>query len=415
MPPPDRSDLGFGVHVCRGVDDEVIVTSPRLKLDWQTPTGNTPGTGVMVSGRPFEVVDRIRIRTGDRWVLRPWESASTMRVVVELDAVYVQNAERQARHEDRLRRRRWLTGVLHPVLGLAPAALQRRWADRWGLDAERATRWSAFLEIAWGGLGLTQLLALMLGGETFMPLVLAGPGPLLLVSGCVRLALVAADSEPVGSPLGLPLLLAVGSEAASRESATPTVRRFEPERGLLELASPVLRRDWQDGGTLYYHGTAYALETTDRQGTEWVYRFERTASDVAPAPQLRLLPPPETQSTPQHARSRPPPLLATVLVSAAVTLGPRSDQEVWAENLRLSPIWLTVVGGGAELIGGVVNLGGSSGGGAAVVLNAYLVGEGLLRLASAFGGRPIGSVFGWLLRPLYRRWLVPVGPHGGTD
>ena len=33
------------------------------------------------------------------------------------------------------------------------------------------------------------------------------------------------------------------------------------------------------------------------------------------------------------------------------------------------------------------------------------LGEGLSRLGSAFIGRPMGSVFGWLLRPLYRRHL----------
>jgi hypothetical protein len=72
-------------------------------------------------------------------------------------------------------------------------------------------------------------------------------------------------------------------------------------------------------------------------------------------------------------------------------------------------VWLTVVGAGAELVGGFSNLGQDLGSTnrLLVFLDFYLVGEGLLRLGSAVLGRPMGSVFGWILRPLYRPFLPP--------
>ncbi len=412
MPPSDRSDLGSGVRVWRGDDGEVIVTSPRLRFDWRTAAGGTPGTAVILAAETFEVAEHVPLAAGDRWILQPWGAAETMRVVVRLDAGYVREVEEGAHAEARERWFRTGGSLVLPLLGLAPARLQRRWADRWHFDAGRATRWSAVLEIAWGGLGSIQLLVIMLGGEAFMPLAVAYVAPLVLVSGLVRLALVAADDEPIGSPLGLPLLVAAGSSTSPPDPVTPMVRPVDTERGRLEVSSPVLRRDWQNGGILRYHGEAYELETTDHQGSQWVYGFRHTADDDTNAPLLRLVPPPETVYLPRHARSQPPPLLSTVLISAAVTLGPRSDQERWAEHLRLSPLWLTGIGAGSELIGGLVNLGGRHDAGPLVLLDAYLVGEGLVRLGSALAGRPLGSIWGWILRPLYRRRLRAVGPDG---
>ena len=107
--------------------------------------------------------------------------------------------------------------------------------------------------------------------------------------------------------------------------------------------------------------------------------------------------------------SEPPSFLRTMLTTAAVTLGPRSDQELWGAHLGMRPIWLTMMGAAAELAGGLVNLRSdlASAGLGILVLDFFLVGEGLLRLGSVATGRPMGSVFGWILRPLYRRSLPP--------
>jgi hypothetical protein len=96
-----------------------------------------------------------------------------------------------------------------------------------------------------------------------------------------------------------------------------------------------------------------------------------------------------------------------MLMTAVVTLGPAADQERWAAAQGIKAVWLTIIGAGAELIGGIANLHNDLGHSHSllILLDFYLVGEGLLRLGSALVGRPMGSVFGWMLRPLYRKYL----------
>jgi hypothetical protein len=98
-----------------------------------------------------------------------------------------------------------------------------------------------------------------------------------------------------------------------------------------------------------------------------------------------------------------------MLITAAVTLGPASDQERWSAELGVRAVWLTVMGAGAELVGGIANLQRdlTSTNQLLILLDFFLVSEGILRLGSVFIGRPMGSIFGWILRPLYRSSLPP--------
>ncbi|MDX2435554.1 MAG: hypothetical protein QNL88_00760 [Acidobacteriota bacterium] len=124
-----------------------------------------------------------------------------------------------------------------------------------------------------------------------------------------------------------------------------------------------------------------------------------------------LRPPVATKFVAPRHTAPPPSILRTTLVTAAVTLGPRADQERWAATLGVRPRWLTMAGAAAEFLGGLTNLGrdAAAGGLFFIVLDMYLILEGSLRLLSALGGRPCGSVFGWLVRPLYRSSLPPSG------
>jgi len=124
---------------------------------------------------------------------------------------------------------------------------------------------------------------------------------------------------------------------------------------------------------------------------------------------LRLRPPFETSVTVPWHISPPPSIVKTTLVTAAVTFGPRVDQERWARHLGLKARWLTMASSVAELVGGFVNLGrdAAAGGLFFAAFDVLLVVEGSWRLLSALGGRPAGSVIGWVLRPLYRSSLPP--------
>jgi hypothetical protein len=293
--------------------------------------------------------------------------------------------------------------------------VQRRWEGDWFFPAELATWVSAAAEILGGGVGLIQSLALVVGGEWFLPPVLrfmTVVGPLMILEAIVRMVLVASNQEAVGSVLGLPFALLEKKLAFTAPAMNPEVRLFDGDRGVLELVSPVHRVDWGHDGLLPYREGLYRLERSDREGRSWTYRFARSDGEPGDLRVLRLRPPVAAAFVAPREASPPPSILKTTLVTAAVTLGPRDDQERWAAHLNVNPRWLTMAGAVPELVGGVMNLGrdSTSAGPLLVVLDVFLILEGSLRLLSALGGRPMGSVFGWVLRPLYRSSLPPRDP-----
>lgn len=402
-------DLGHGVYASPAPDGELIVTSPRLDLEWRVAKGQMPGTAVMWGERSFEVVGREEVGQGARWTLRSWDEAAAMRGVFKLERESVQEMADQAAAEARGARTRRSTVLLLPLIGLAPARLQKHWAGGWGLNAERATQISAICEILVGAVGIIQVAASAFGGEAFIPSWLAYLGVVLFASGCVRLALVAADGEPVGSVLGLALLPLTPKQILATPEIAPSMSSFDRETGTLVLESPVHRRDWDRDGVLPFRGDFFRLERAEHEGRSWVYFFARSDHDDGKERVLRLAPPPSSSLPRSAADSDAPSFLRTMLITAVVTLGPASDQERWSAELSVRAVWLTVMGAGAELVGGIANLQRDLGSThqLLILLDFFLVGEGLLRLGSAFIGRPMGSIFGWVLRPLYRRHLPP--------
>jgi hypothetical protein len=402
-------DLGYGVYASPGADGELTVMSPRLDLPWRTAVGQVPGTAVLWGGSSFEVVGRIEAGSGARWTLRRWDEPTAMRNVFTLDRDSVRDVAANAEAEARNRRARVWTLLLLPVLGFAPAVLQKKWANEWGFAADRATLASAIIEMLVGAVGTIQMAAAAFGANFFIPPLLAVPGPLLFLFGAARLAMVFGDGEPVGSPIGAPFMLfAPKAEAEARHTA-PTTRLFEEDGRKLVLASPILRRDWDRDGLLRYRDGLFRLERIEQEGRFWIYHFERGAGAGEGERALQLRPPTAAPVPSKALESAPPSFLRTMLMTAVLTLGPAADQERWAAAQGIKAVWLTMMGAGAELIGGIANLSNDLGNSHSllIVLDFYLVGEGLLRLGSALAGRPMGSVFGWLLRPLYRRHLPP--------
>jgi hypothetical protein len=255
-----------------------------------------------------------------------------MRTVFHLDTASVEARAVAERGDRRARIFRLLSFPLAPLLGLAPARVQRRWRDSWGFPAGVATSTSALVELAVGGLGLVQLLALVFGADWFLPETvrsLALIGPVLAAEAIVRLVAAAAQNEPVGSVLGVPLAL---------------------------LERPGRRRDIPDRGP-------------------------------------------------------PASIVRTTALTAVMCIAPRMYQERWARHLGLRPAWLTLLGAGAELLGGWVNLErGSTGDGlSSLSLNLLFVVEGVARLAMLVAtGRPVGTVLGWCARPLLARMMPGV-------
>jgi hypothetical protein len=402
-------ELGHGVYASPGAGGELTVTSPRLDLPWRAAEGQVPGTAVLWGGHSYEVVGRTEAGSGARWTLRRWDQPTAMRNVFRLDRESVHHVSERAETELRNRRARVGTLFLLPILGFAPAAIQKKWANEWGFAADRATTISAILEILAGGAGTIQLAATAFGADFFIPPLLAVPGPLLFVFGAARLAMVFGDGEPVGSPLGTPFLLLAPKTEAEPERTTPTVRLFEEDEGTLVLASPILRKDWDRDGLLRYRDGLFRLDRTEQEGRFWVYHFERGADGGGGERALQLRPPAAVALPSKVVESAPPSFVRTMLMTAAMTLAPAADQKRWAAEQGINAIWLTALGAVAELIGGVANLNKDLGNShpLLIVFDFYLVGEGLVRLGSSLAGRPMGSVFGWILRPLYGRYLPP--------
>jgi hypothetical protein len=358
---------------------------------------------------PYEVTAESEVASGCRWTLQMWPDGEAMRTVCRLDSDWVESLaadEVERRRASTLRK--WSIPVA-PLLAVVPAAIQRKWQSEWGFPAILASQISALIELGAGAAGLTQSLALAFQGDWFLPgplRFLAFVGPFAMAEGLVRLNVAFGHGEPIGSLVGLPAALLQKRESKGPSVSVPTVHRLDDDGGCLELSSEIQRRDWVGEGVLMYRGHTYRVSACERLGVRWLYRFERV-SDVEGMPRLRLWT--ELKSVPPVDRPTPPSVLRTTLVTALICLAPRVFQERWGRHLKVRPAWFTLLGAGAELLGGWVNLGQSStvGGSWLFVLNLFILVEGVARIALlASSGRPVGSILGWLARPLLDR-LVP--------
>ena len=405
MSEDDPVDLGHGVRVIPRAGGALHLCSAVGDLGLATRRGRVPGTGVIWDDRPWEVVGREHDEEAWRFILQPWPDGEAMRQIFVLDAAAVAGAAGETLREAESERRRQLAALGAPILGLAPARLQLHWRRSWGFRAGRATASSALLELVVGGVGLVQAFAMAAGSDGILPpwlRWLALLGPVMFAESLIRLRLWASDGEPVGSMLGLPLALVVTPPPAEPSTA-PEVRRWDDKAAVLELSTPVVRRDWEGGGILPYKGRRLQLDSVSRQGRRWGYRFV-AAGDDQDGPLLRLARPPRPRIAARPAGA--PGVVAATLVTAAMFLA-RSDQQArWATRLGVHPIVLTMVGGGMELVGGWVNLGRGQPGSAWALLDVFFLLEGGLRLMAAIVlRRPVGSVLAWPFTPLYERML----------
>lgn len=407
-------ELGEGVRIAAVGSGELEVSSARLRLPWTPRCPTLVGSAVLWQSEVYEVAGHAAADGGETWRLRPWPDGEAVRGVFPLDRAWVQGLAA----EDRQRRvascrRRW-TLPLAPLLALAPGRLQRHWESSWGFPAHGAMLASAVAELMAGAFLVIHALAAALGGAeaaTGIPPWLLALGPLLWLEALLRLFAVLGRGEPMGSVVGMPLML-MSLPTTRAENESPTVHLLDVEAGTLDLLSPVRRADWRDDGSLLYRGDSYRLQASERLGRNWLYRFRRSPGRAGTA--LKLAPPPlPNPPPPRAATGQLSLLLRTALVSALACLAPADLQIRWARRLAAKPIWFTRLGALAELVGGAVNLHGASGSlGPLQGLDLYLVLEGVARLVLATaGGAPVGSIFGLALRPLLAR-MMSLSPPG---
>ncbi len=403
---PEPVTLPLGVTVEAGPDGRLTVRSPAVDLPLEAGRGPLPGTAVLWQDRMYEVV----AREDSAVVLAPWSEGVAARRVFRLDAAGLEAlaaSRAEQRRRDETGRR--LTALL-PVTGLAPGWLQERWAREYDFPALTAVNVTACATVIAGMFGVMQALVIAFRGDWFLPPALRWwvfAGPVLAVEGVLRIYLAVFQDRPAGSLLAVPAwpFLARLRERPRQEAARPVeVRLCDAEAGLLVLASGIPRHDWRPGGVLSFRGEAWRLDEAvppgpgDRLGSApvWQYRFVPAADDGGSVPRLRLAPPAGT--------GPPPPSIGRLTVRAvAYAFAPTRFQEDWAGPAGVSPRALTLAAGAVEAFGGLVNL-GSGGGGPWTLLDLLVAGEGLVRVAAAAAGRPLGSVLGRPLTPLFERW-----------
>lgn len=417
--------LGHGVRMAFSSDDDrVTVTSKWLPLGWSVRRGMVPGTALAIGDELYEVVRLDAVAEGDRWELHRWPEREVARIVVTVDEAWI--AARAAEIDDLRRgsRRRFLAWPWLMVLGLAPAVLQRRWSDDWGYPAASASRWSAVAEMVFGAFATSQLILASFGREALLPSVIRMAGPLLVIEGLIRLAMVAADDLPHGSVLTLPIRWVIGRDPVQPTGVVPSIRSCDADSGELVVATTEMRNDWDYDGQLQYRGEWYRLRSSGQEGRAWVYRFGReTATDTLPERTLTLRPPALPTDSARDDQGALPGLFSGAIMSALLCLGPARHQRRWADRFGFNPIWFTIVGTAAELIGGGLNLGQTHAAPATLVslVNVVVVLDGLARLLlMALHKGPVGSILGWPLGPLFDRWLPPSSraldsPDEGSD
>jgi len=227
--------LGHGVRVTPGDGGELHVLSETVDVGWRPRVSGRPGSAVMIDGQGFEVVVRRPWGKGAQWTLEPWSGEDVMRVVQPLDEAAVAALAAQASTQAKATRLRPVLWLLAPILGFAVASWQRRWRDEWNYPASTATWISAILEMFLGGACLIEFIGSMGAGASIFPWI---PRPVVRVGvyffgeGIVRLILVFADSEPVGSLLGAVISIFDRRPKPARAPvAAPKVNRFDDAPG----------------------------------------------------------------------------------------------------------------------------------------------------------------------------------------
>ena len=363
MDPRQPHDLGHGVTVAPALDGGLRIHSESLHMPWTARAGRGTGSAVIWLDEPYEVLAFSTMASGERWDLRPWPLNEAMRGVFPLDEDTVTSLHND-RSQDRMGiGRRWLALPFLPILGLLPGKTQARWERDWGFPAATATLLSAMAELALAAVGLIQLLAQAIGGVGILPPALSWLGlvsPFVFIESVVRLKHFGAHQEPIGSAVGLPVALFGTSDPVPPQRAIPEVRRLDAAAGVLELWSPIHRSDWSGDGILRFRDVPHRLDGLERSGDGWLYRFQAVDHDTAGDP-LKFAPAVvgsrrQDPSTPGERRDGGPGVCITAVLTAFACMAPADLQRRWAAHLHVRPQILTVVGSGAEMVGGLFNL-----------------------------------------------------------
>jgi hypothetical protein len=360
---PEETRRAFGADRLEAGGGGPVLVCPAPK-SWKPRKGKTltsaeyPGTAVEWGGGIFEVLQAEHLQDGGmRYRLAPWAEGHAIRRLEQYDEASERAREgEQIDRRDSVRKRR-LSFLLAPLVGLLPGAKQKEMEIEFGAPALAMTISSALPLFVIGLLGVFERFLGGLGGGIDLPVWLTPPIPIalyLFAESALRLASAIGAGEPMGS---LPVVIAY---EAWQEARGPSENEPESE------ADP---------------GNADAGE-----------------KDAAAAPPI-----PETE---RDAFDR------YQMLEVLLSLLSPAEQKVLMQRFHFDPIrWgkitaavLLLVGGGNALAG-LLNLTAGRWSvidAAWILVGGFLTVEQLRRWRQFKAGEPAGSVLAPLVRPMTR-------------
>jgi len=255
-----------------------------------------PGTAVRIGDQLWEIVQAEQAEGVWIYHLEPWDDQHTPRTYVEWGAEAEKAFLERARKEKMRERKAAVAWGMQILLGFLPEKYQRRLEGTIGLDAGKATYWSAWAEILVSLLFPVIALLGRMGGTEGAPwvfrLVLKIPvwlvvlSGLTLLEGLFRLIWNIASGDPVGS-----FLLAVVDLKFTRTEEEDLSKDDYSRPGFLLVArTPNQKAHWEKNRGVNLDGVDYALKDVQRIHMSWLYRFEQsTASFPAITPESERL------------------------------------------------------------------------------------------------------------------------------
>lgn len=371
---------------------------PRVEGGARRP--DHPGTAVRIGEDLYEIM--AAEPAGGEWIYRlePWTGHDAIRAYVE----WGEGSEREFAAALRAERSRERKNVLawsgQVFLGFLPADSQERLSQTRGLNAARATFWSAALEtLAAVPFAFPFLISMFAsapgGGFSSIPDWAGALASVALADGIFRLVAVVSTGEPMGSLFLILLRLRARQEGPQYAGGDEILE----VGGSLSVLSPVRKAWWERSAGVTYRGESYALAEAGREKKEFFYRFHKGDGKYPPLdPRLEalrnkssdlsyvfailwgFLPESRQRALEFYGRYRPG---RYVLVSVGINI---------LVALALAGPGLRNLAGGGLEIGGLVLFA------AAFVL----FGESAWRLWRVLNeGRPSGSCLGLFVMPLY--------------
>jgi len=200
----------FGSDRVRVRDDGAIVLACRMpKEGWEARVAKTltrsehPGTAILWENAYYEVIDITTLANSIEYTLAPWSEQHTMRVSMAYDDASEARRAADRRDIERRVKGRRTATIFGFLTGHLPAAVQDQLAHETGTNAPLLTMFSAIPELAVAGLYMRMFLTFRTGEGPMPPLWFMLLAAYLALDGAIRGGSAFLSGRPLGSIFGI--------------------------------------------------------------------------------------------------------------------------------------------------------------------------------------------------------------------